>query len=183
MWPWWSRAITCARMPAGISGTPSSRCSPRSPSSGSSAPRSRSESGSAEPLVGVDQVLLAGGLLAVDRDLLEPQGARERDFLGVRARERGLDLGRDPLTQLLGGLEADLLQEGGEQPAADPPGHAEGAVELGGPAFEAAVDIDLLVSGGAVPAVLLRGPVGRDLHGGGDLPGPGAAPAGVEAPA
>ena len=59
-------------------------------------------------LVRVDQVLLAGGLLAVDRDLVEPQGAGEGDLLRVRAREGGLDLGRDPLAQLLGRLESDL---------------------------------------------------------------------------
>src|SRR5690242_9545439 len=109
-------------------------------------------------LVRVDQVLLPGGLLAVDRDLLEPQGPRERDLLRVSARERGLDLGRDPLAQLLGRLESDLLQKRGEQPPADAPGHAEGAVELGWPPVEAPVDVDLLVGGGAVAAVLLCGP-------------------------
>src|ERR1043166_2692989 len=59
--------------------------------------------------VRIDQILLAGGLLAVGGDLLEPQRPGERDFLRVRARERGLDLGGDPLAQLLGGLEADPL--------------------------------------------------------------------------
>src|SRR5207249_7511252 len=85
---------------------------------------------SAKSLVRVDQILRSRGLLAVDGDFLELQRPRERDFFRVRARERGPDLGRDPLSELLGGLEADLLQEGGEQPAADATGHAEGAVEL-----------------------------------------------------
>src|SRR5262249_57801754 len=79
---------------------------------------------SASSLVRVDQVLLAGGLLAVDGDLVDLERLGERDLLRVGARERGLDLRRDPLAQPLGGLETDLLQEGGEQPAADASGHA-----------------------------------------------------------
>src|SRR5262245_13168423 len=111
---------------------------------------------SAEPLVGVDEVLLAGGLLAVDADLVGRQRLGERDRLGVVAGERGLDLGGDPLPQLLLAFEADLLKVRGEEPASDAPRHAEGAVEqLGGAAIEAAVDVDLLVDGGPVAAVLL----------------------------
>src|SRR6266850_2932581 len=50
-----------------------------------------------QPLVRIDQVLLTRGLLAIHRDLLESERLGERDFLGVGARERGLDLGRDSL--------------------------------------------------------------------------------------
>src|SRR4029078_822522 len=71
------------------------------------------------PHIGIDQVLRAGGLFAVDRDLVELERSRERDLLGVRAREGGLDLGRHPRAQLLGRLGADLLEERGEQPAPD----------------------------------------------------------------
>src|SRR5215831_6278130 len=123
----------------------------------------------ASALVRGDQIFLARGLLAVDRDLLDLQRAGKRDLFRVGACERGLDLGRNPLAQLLGGLGPDLLHEGGEQPAADAPGHAEGTVELGRPAVEPAVDVYLLVRGRSVAAVFLRGPVQRGLHRGEDL--------------
>src|SRR5499433_434622 len=109
----------------------------------------------ASALVRGDQIFLARGLLAVDRDLLDLQRAGKRDLFRVGACERGLDLGRNPLAQLLGGLGPDLLHEGGEQPAADAPGHAEGTVELGRPAVEPAVDVYLLVRGRSVAAVFL----------------------------
>src|SRR5439155_6405093 len=135
---------------------------------------------SAKPFVRVDQILLARGLLAVDGDFLELQRPGERDFLRVRARERGPDLGRDPLSELLGGLEANLLQEGGEQPAADAPAHAEGAVELGRSAVEAPVDVDLLVRGGPIAAVFLRRLVRGTLHGGEYLPRQSSTADGIE---
>src|SRR6266850_7493173 len=103
--------------------------------------RAMSRADSAKSFVWVDQILLTGGLLHVDGDLLEPQRLGERHFLRIGARERSLDLGGDPLAELLGGLESDLLQEGGEQPAADTPGHAEGTIELGRPAVQSAVDV------------------------------------------
>src|SRR4029453_9561477 len=130
---------------------------------------SRGSRDSAKPLVRVDQILLAGGLLAVDGDLVDLERFGERDLLRVGARERGLDLGCDPLPQLLGGLESDLLQEGGEQPASDAPCHAEGAIELGGPAVQSSVDVDLLVRSGPVAAILLRRSGRGHLHGGEDL--------------
>src|SRR5262245_22395466 len=122
-----------------------------------------------EPLVGVDQVLRARPHLAVDGDLLQIERARERHLLRVVAGEGGLDLRRHPLAQLLGRLEADLLEERREEPSPDAPRHAEGARERGRRPVEPAVDVDLLVHGGAVAAVLLRGAIGRDLHGGEDL--------------
>src|SRR6267143_6441223 len=121
---------------------------------------------SAESFVLVDQILPACGLFAIDGDLLDPQRLGERDFLRVGARERGLDLGRDPPSQLLRSLESDFLQEGGEQPAANTPRHAEGAVELGRPAVQSAVDVYLFVRCGPIPAVFLRRLVRRNLHGG-----------------
>src|SRR5882724_9324731 len=132
----------------------------------SSSRRTRFTADSAESLVRVDQILPARGLFAIDGDLLDPQRLGERDFLRVGARERGLDLGRDPLSQLLGGLEANFLQEGGEQPAANTPRHAEGAVELGRPAVQSAVDVYLFVRCGPITAVFLRRLVRRILHGG-----------------
>src|SRR5438445_9518713 len=136
----------------------------------SSSHRRRITADSAESFVRVDQILPARGLFAVDGDLLDPQRLGKRAFLRVGARERGLDLGRDPPSQLLGGLEANLLQEGGEQPAANTPRHAEGAVELGRPAAEAPVDVDLLVRGGPITAVFLGRLVRGNLHGGEYLP-------------
>src|SRR6185503_20630539 len=79
----------------------------------------------------VDQVLGAGPELAVDGDLVEGQCAGQRVLLRVGAGKRRLDLGGDALPELLGGLAADLLQEGREQPAAHSPRLAEGARELG----------------------------------------------------
>src|SRR5437879_5065755 len=123
---------------------------------------------SAESFIRVDQILPARGLFAIDGDLLDPQRLGERDFLRVGARERGLDLGRDPLSQLLRSLESNFLQEGGEQPAANTPSHAEGAVELGRPAVQSAVDVYLLVRCGPITAVFLRRLVRCRLHGGED---------------
>src|SRR5438309_7914196 len=87
-----------------------------------------------------DQILFPRRLPGIDGDLVEVERAGERDFLRVRAGERGLDLGGHPLSQLLGGLDSNLLQERGEEPAADAPGHSEGSVELGRSAVEAPVD-------------------------------------------
>src|SRR6202035_5179853 len=126
--------------------------------------------GSAESFVRVDQILPARRLLAIDGDLVDPQRLGERDFLRVGARERGLDLGCDPLSQLLSSLESNSLQEGGEQPAADTPRHAEGAVELGRPAVQSAVDVYLLVRRGPITAVFLRRLVRGNLHGAEYLP-------------
>src|SRR5207245_4249763 len=56
--------------------------------------------------------------------------------------------------------------EGGEVPVSDISGDAEGAMELGWPAVQSAVDVYLLVRRGPVAAVFLRRPVRRDLHGG-----------------
>src|SRR6266850_6477028 len=136
----------------------------------SSSRRTRFTADSAESLVRVDQIFPARGLFAIDGDLLYPQRLGERYFLRVDARERGLDLGRDPLSQLLGGLEANLLEEGGEQPAANTPSHAEGAVELGRPTIQSAVDVYLLVRCGPITAVFLRRLVRGNLHSGEYLP-------------
>src|SRR6185503_10780978 len=64
---------------------------------------------------------------------------------------------------------ADLLQERGQQPAADAPGLAVVAGQLDRAGVEAAVDVDLLVHARAVAAVLLGRLVDRDLHRGEDL--------------
>ena len=56
----------------------------------------------------------------------------------------------------------------------------EAAGQLGGPAIEATVDVDLLVHGGAVTAVLLHALAGHDLHRCQDLAGQLAAADGVE---
>src|SRR6266850_981927 len=99
----------------------------------SSSRRTRFTADSAESLVRVDQILSARGLFAIDGDLLDPQRLGERDFVSVVARERGLDLCCDPLSQLFRSHQSYFLQEGGVQPASNTPRHAEGAVELGRP--------------------------------------------------
>src|SRR5215468_4706749 len=131
-------------------------------------------------LVGADLLLLIGGELAVFGDLVETQDLGERDFLGVAAREGRFDLRGHALAELLSSLEADLLQEGREKPAADAPRHPECAVELSRAPIEAAVDVDLLVHGGAVATVLLGRAVRGRFHGREDLAGEGAAADRVE---
>src|SRR4029450_5349931 len=58
---------------------------------------SRGSRDSANSLVRVDQILRAGGLLAIDGDLVDLERLGERDLLRVGARGRGLDLGCAPL--------------------------------------------------------------------------------------
>src|SRR5438876_1063243 len=96
-----------------------------------------------EPLVRVDQVLLARGLAVDGGERGGLQRLGEAELGGVVAGEGGLQLVGDALAQLGGLRRADLLDEVGEQPAAEAPGHAERAVELGGAGVEAAVDVDL----------------------------------------
>src|SRR5215831_18763986 len=128
-----------------------------------------SSSSASEALVRIDEVLLAGRLLAVDRDLLQPQRLRERDLPVVATGEGRLDFRRDTLAQLLRGRRADLLQECGQQPAADAPGHAEAAGELRGAAVETSVDVQLLVLRRTVAAVSAGRAIGGHFHAGEDL--------------
>src|SRR5262252_7851930 len=125
-----------------------------------------SSSSASEALVRIDEVLLAGHLPAVDRDLLQPQRLRERDLLVVVTGEGRLDFRRDTLAQLQRACRADLLQEGRQQPAADPPGHAEIAGEFRGPTVETSVDVHLLVLRRTVAAVSARRAIGGRFHAG-----------------
>src|SRR6266850_2916155 len=111
--------------------------SPRRFEDGAGLPRRAIRERSARSLVGVDQILRTRRHLGVHGDLLGAQRLGERDLLGVGARKGGLDLGGHPLTQLLGGLEPDLLEERREQPAPDSPRHAERPAELRRPPVEA----------------------------------------------
>src|SRR4029450_7432908 len=155
----------CAQYRRSAPGARSSRAPPCRPSSSlsgdSSGPACRA---SASSLVRVDQIFLPGGLLAIDHDLLDPQRLGERDLLRVGGSKGGLDLGGNPLPQLLGPPKPDLLQEGREQPAADAPGHTEGAMKFGGPAIQSAVDVDLLVRGRPIAAAFLLRAVRRRFH-------------------
>ena len=65
---------------------------------------------------------------------------------------------------------ADLLQERRQQEAADAPGHAEVAAKFGRREIQPAVDVDLLVHGGAVAAVGLRVQVRGRFHAAENLP-------------
>src|SRR5262245_51451975 len=131
--------------------------------------RLASSASASEALVRIDEVLLAGRLLAVDRDLLQPQRLRERDLLVVATGECRFDLRRDTLAQLLRGCGSDLLQERRQQPAADAPGHAEVAGEFGGAAVKTSVDVHLLVLRRTVAAVFARRSIGGRFHAGEQL--------------
>src|SRR6185312_16162992 len=82
---------------------------------------------SAEALVRVDQILLAGGLAVVGGGDLRVEGLRQADLGGVVAGEGGLQLVGHPLAQLLHLRRRRLREEIGQQPAAEAPGHAEAA--------------------------------------------------------
>src|SRR4029077_5861828 len=110
--------------------------------------------GSRHTLVRVDQIFMSGRGLAVDRDGLEVEGFDQRYLGGIAAGEGGFQFGCNALLQSLRGSESDLLQEGGDQPAADPPRHAEIAVEFDRTLPQTPIDIALLVGRGAVSAVL-----------------------------
>src|SRR5207237_9968918 len=111
----------------------------------------------------------------VDGDVLGIGHLWERDRPGVVAGEGGLELVDHALAERRLAVAADLLQERREQPAADAPGRAVGADELGRREAEVAVDIDLLVDARAVAAVFLGGLVDGDLHRRQDLAGELAA--------
>src|SRR5688500_277553 len=106
------------------------------------------------------EVLLPRCLLAVHGDRIQLEHLSQRDFLRVLAGERGLNLAGNAFPQLLCGFGADLLQERCQQPAANAPGHPEGTIELRRSTVEAAINVELLVDGRTVAAVLLCIPVG-----------------------
>src|SRR5215203_1328596 len=106
--------------------------------------RNASRMSPASALVRIDQIFLAGGAFGVDGDVIELQRLLQRHHLGVMAGKGGLELGDDARPQFCALDLADLHQERKQQPAADPPGHAERAVELGRAKVEAAIDVDLL---------------------------------------
>jgi hypothetical protein len=67
--------------------------------------------GTTSILARIDQILLACRALVVGGDGVELQYLLERDHLRIVARERRLQLARDPCAQLRGIGRADLLQE------------------------------------------------------------------------
>src|SRR4029453_9913003 len=134
------------------------------PTQSGAPPRGTLTASSADTLVRVNEVLLAGRLFAVHRDLSRLKRFGQRDLLRVSAREGRLDLSRDTFAQLLCRLGSNLLKERRQEPAADTPRHAEGAIELRRSTIEPSVDVDLLVGRRPIAAVFLGGLVGRDLH-------------------
>src|ERR1700722_5748770 len=109
-----------------------------------------------------------------------PEHAGQRNLSGVGTRERRGELRGDTGSEPANGLGAGVLQEVGEQPASNAPGHAEVPGEDRGTGVESAVDVYLLVNGGPVARVLRRGRTRGLLHATDDLAGERAATRGVE---
>ena len=72
----------------------------------------------------------------------------------VGAGERRRDLVGDTPAEPVGALLAELVEERRQQPAPDPPRHSEVTTQRRRATIESAVDVDLLVGVGSVPAEL-----------------------------
>src|SRR5258708_8899059 len=86
--------------------------------------------------------------LAVDRDGLEVQGFDQRYLAGVGAGEGGFQFRCNALLESLRAGGSELLQEGGDQPAADSPCPAQISGEFDPTPPPTPLDIDLLLSCG-----------------------------------
>jgi GST-like protein len=131
---------------------------------------------------GVIRYLSPVARLGVTGDRRRAQRLGQAHAVAVVAGEGGRQLGGHALLERRQHLRPQLGQVRKDQPAADAPGKAEAAPDLGRPGIQAAVEVDLLVHVAAVAAVGRAGLAQqRRFHRGQDLGRQRAAAGGVEA--